>query len=233
MIFLDSEQGVPQWFQDRAGAITASMVATARKKLKSGENKGDYTTAGHNYAFKLAVERIKGGPVDDDQFVTWAMRRGTELEHDARRVHEKHLGGVFIEQAGVCLTDDRKFGYSTDGFIGDDGMAEYKCFLDGSKVREILFSSSTTDVIDQVQTGLWITGREWCDFGLYYPDLSSIGLDLIVQRMERNEEYIEEMVEDLLAFDGLVEDYMLRIRGLASLETTTEPEIEIDLGNIF
>jgi hypothetical protein len=214
MIILTSEQGTAEWFEDRAGAITASMFTECRKRLKSGPNKGGHTTAGHNYAFKLAVERIKGGCIDQDQYETYAMRRGNELEHEARLLHEQKVG-VFVEQSGVLLTEDRKFGYSSDGFIGEDGLAEYKCFLDGSKVREIMFNDATDDVNDQVQGGMWISGRQWCDFALYYPDLECIGLNLTVNRVQRDEEYIELLVADLLAFDELVESYIERIDLLA------------------
>ena len=232
MIVIECDQGSPEWFEARSGAITASMFSEVRKRLKSGANKGDFTTAAHNYAFKLAVERIKGGPAAEDQFETFAMGRGKELEVDARFIHERRLGGVFIEQAGVILTDDRKFGFSTDGFIGDDGVSEYKAFFDGTKVRGILFDQSSDDVIDQVQGGLWISGREWCDFCLYYPDLESVGLDLIVNRIHRDEDYIDALTADLLEFDRLVESYIERINTLAAkhggpaAESCEEAELE-------
>jgi len=218
MYLVECEQGSPEWFDARAGAITASNLAEIRKIMKSGPRKGMCSTAAENYAFKLAVERDKGGCCDEDQYQTWAMRRGNELEHDARIAHEKHLGGVFIEQAGIALTDDGKFGFSTDGFISEDGMSEYKCFTDSSKVREILFDGAIQEVIDQVQMGMWITGRKWCDFALYYPDLKHRKLDLTVNRIARDEEFIESMVEDLLTFDKLVESYIERI---ADLEAKT------------
>jgi hypothetical protein len=234
MILIECEQGEPEWFRARAGAITASNVSEIRKRLKSGPNKGGFTTAAESYAFKLAVERLKGEPIDQDQFETFAMRRGHELEHEARLLHEERLG-VFIEQAGICLTDDRKFGFSTDGFIGEDGVSEYKCFLDSTKVRKILFHEETEEVMDQVQNGLWITGRDWCDFTLYYPDLKCVGLELTIQRIDRDEEYIEAMVEDLLEFDKLVESYHHRILDLVpdTSQAAFEPSIHTDLGDLF
>lgn len=214
MIFIECQQGKPEWFEARSGAITASMVSEVRKRLKSGKNAGDFTTAAHNYAFRLAVERIKGGPIDEDQYETYSMRRGNELEHEARLLHEKKCN-IFVEQSGLVLTDDKMFGYSTDGYIGDDGCAEYKCFLDGSKVRDILFNDASDEVIDQVQSGLWITNRNWCDFALYYPDLKSVGLELIINRIYRDDDYIEGMIEDLMLFNDEVERYMNKIDDLA------------------
>ena len=232
MIVIECEQGSPEWHEARAGAITASNFSEVRKRLKSGSNKGDFTTAAHNYAFNLAVERINGKSSDYDTYETYAMRRGHELEAEARFAHEKRIG-AFIEQAGIVLTDDSRFGFSTDGFIGDDGISEYKCFTDPSKVRAILFGGSDEEVIDQVQGGLWITGRNWCDFCLYYPDLASRGLDLTIKRVYRDEDHIEALVADLLEFDGLVEQYIAMIEELAEAERVKvfdlfpmEPDVE-------
>lgn len=238
MRIINCPQGSPEWFQARSGVITASNVAETRRRLKSGANKGDFTTAAHNLAFQLAVERIKDGPVDQDQYETYSMRRGKELEEDARLLHEDRLG-ILIGQSGVVLSDCGKFGYSTDGFIGDSGLAEYKCFLDMTKVREILFASSTDDVMDQVQTGMWLTDRAWCDFALYFPDLECNGLNLFIKRIIRHQSYIDELVSDLYVFDGLVENYIERIDELAERQrigTAPAPgEIaeDVDLGNIF
>ena len=55
MIIHTAPQGSPEWHQARAGVITGSMFATARQRLKSGPNKGGFTAAALDYAFRLAV----------------------------------------------------------------------------------------------------------------------------------------------------------------------------------
>ena len=85
MIIVECEQGSPEWHQARAGCITASMFKVARKRLKSGANKGEFTEEAKNYAFRLAVERISGTPLDEG-FQTWQMKRGHELEPEAQAV---------------------------------------------------------------------------------------------------------------------------------------------------
>ena len=128
MQIINCQQGDTEWFQARAGVITASMFAECRKRLKSGKNKGDFTSAAKQYAFRLAVERISGELLDDSKFDTWAMRRGRELEPEARLAHEERKG-ILVEQAGLALTDDGVLGASVDGLIDDDGSSEYKCFI--------------------------------------------------------------------------------------------------------
>ena len=64
MIIVNCAQGSEEWHQERAGVITASMFGDARAKLKSGPNKGEPTAKAQDYAFRLAVERISGKPLD-------------------------------------------------------------------------------------------------------------------------------------------------------------------------
>ena len=119
MIIYDHPQGSAEWLASRAGVITASKFVEARKRLKSGPKKGGFTEAAEDYAFRVAVERISGAPLDEG-FSTWAMKRGNELEPEARAWVEVKLG-IFVDTAGFVTTDDKKFGASADGFIDKDG----------------------------------------------------------------------------------------------------------------
>lgn len=214
MKIIECEQGTPEWHKARAGAITASMFSEVRKRLKSGPNKGDYTSEGHKYAQRLAIERIAGDAMEFDQFETWAMRRGKELEHDARLAHEARLGHqVMIEQVGIVLTDDGKFGASADGFIGDDGGAEYKCLLAPDRITQVVLDGDYSEFADQVQGCLWLTGRNYWHFVVYMPFLKAAGKEMFIHRIDRDEDYIAELEKDLLAFDYLVETYKAKIIG--------------------
>src|ERR1051326_347485 len=48
-------------------------------KALDGEKVGDWSDAAKDYAFRLAIERISGKPLDEG-FETWSMKRGHELE---------------------------------------------------------------------------------------------------------------------------------------------------------
>lgn len=203
MIICGSPQGSPEWFQDRAGAITGSMFATIMDKYKTGKQKGQFKAAALDYAFRLAIERNSGRALQDENFQTYAMWRGHQLESVARRAHEIQCF-IDVEPCGFIKTDDGKFGVSADGLIGQDGGSEYKCFVDPAKLRAILIDKDIGDVIWQVQGGMWLTGRKWWHFGLYCPDIDP-SLELVP--FERDEVIIEELEQELVAFDRLVEDY--------------------------
>ena len=210
MILHTAPQGSPEWHAARAGVITASMFATCRQKLKSGPSKGEFAAAAGDYAFRLAVERISGQPLDEG-FETWAMRRGHELEPAARLEHELAIG-VVVQPAGFVTTDDNLFGASADGLIGEDGGAEYKCLVDPSRLRRVLLTGDISEFMDQIQGGMWITGRRYWDFCLYCPALESIGLQLWHRRVERDDNYIDQMEMDLIAFERLVTENETELR---------------------
>ena len=214
MLSIQCPQGSDQWHKERAGCITASMFADARAKLKSGPNKGEPTKAAQDYAFRLAVERISGEPLDGG-FETWQMRRGHELEPDARMAHEIRTG-LIVQQVGIVKTDDGVFGASADGFIGDDGVSEYKCFLAPEKLRAFHIDRDADSIKDQVQGVLWITGRKWAHIGMYCPALKSVGRELWLGEYERDDEYIEELEADLWKFKLLVDEYEARLRDKAA-----------------
>ena len=215
MIIYDHPQGSAEWLASRAGVITASKFAEARKRLKSGPKKGGFTEAAEDYAFRVAVERISGAPLDEG-FSTWAMKRGNELEPEARAWVEVKLG-IFVDTAGFVTTDDEKFGASADGFIDKDGGLEIKCLVDPGRIRNVILSDDISEFMDQIQGGMWITGRKWWQFALFCPALEKIGLQLYTKRVERDDNYINEMELDLLEFERVVSKYeqTLRDRGMA------------------
>ena len=198
-------QGSTEWLQSRCGVITASMFKVARERLKSGPNKGDFTEAAKDYAFRLAFERISGELMDEG-YQTWQMERGHELEPAARYTHEIETGCV-VEQVGFVTDDDGTFGASADGFIGSDTGLEIKCLVSAKGIRKLWFAEDMSDFMDQVQGGMWITGRTKWHFALYCPALATIGKELFLRIVPRDEEYIEAMERDLRAFAELVDTF--------------------------
>lgn len=208
MILVECRQGTPEWLEARCGATTASCFADAISKLTraSGSKKaGDPTGVSERYAADLAIERISGQPYGEPP-KTWLLDRGHELEDAARIVYEARTG-FLVEETGVCLTDDRKFGYSTDGMPEDDGLIEIKCPIDSIKIATMWATGDVSEYMHQMQGGMWITGRKWCDFLMYCPDLASVGKDLYVKRIHRDDAFIDAMVDELLAFENRVQQY--------------------------
>lgn len=206
MIFVNCTQGTPEWFTTRAGVITASKFADAVSTLRNG----DFTQASKDYAYKVAIERIYG-ETTEDTYVTWEMRRGTELEPLARIAYEAKTGNL-AEESGIVLTDDRVFGYSTDGFVDEYGLIEIKCPNSARKLVEMWETGDISEYEHQIQGGMWITGRRWCDFIMYAPQLEPVGKQLFIKRIERNDEFIESMESKLMDFARRVEAHIENLK---------------------
>ena len=216
-------QGTEAWHQARAGHVTASHFEEVCELAKSGKNKGGYGDTARKYAMRLAIERISKAPLNVDGFNVWQAERGQILEADARR-HHSNRTGLLIEPVGFVGTVDGKFGCSADGFIDDDAGAEYKCYLDPTKLHNILIEKDIAAVRFQCQGNMWLTERAWWDFALYCPALAAIGLDLQLFRIERDEAFISDMVPKLHAFDRLVESYQaqLRVEGMRAMAASSD-----------
>lgn len=218
MRFIPVQQGTSEWLQARSGVITASCFADAVSVLtrKSGDKSvGDPTAAADKYAGDVAIERISGKPYGEPP-KAWVLARGHDLEAMARPSYELRTG-LIAEEAGIVLTDDGEFGYSTDGLVNPsiadgqiiscEGLIEIKCPIDSVKIRAMLETGDVSEYIHQMQGGMWITGAKWCDFIQYVPDLEAVGNDLFVKRVWRDEAFIDDMAVKLMKFRQRVADF--------------------------
>ena len=178
--------------------------AEAVEAALRGEVVGGPSTASERLAAELAIERITKKPYGDT-FETFAMRRGKEQEQFARMRYEERFG-LIVDEEGLILTDDRLFGCSVDGLVHLDGGMECKVPVDLNKVLAILRTGDLSEYRHQIQGCMWITGRKWWDFIMGIPDLAALnnGNDLYVQRVYRDDNFIEEMELGLLKFAGRV-----------------------------
>jgi hypothetical protein len=185
----------------KAGYKAIPTSATVARALK-GEVTTDYSDGAKRYASDLAIERISkkqyGIPPK-----AWILARGHEMEAHARRLYEGQTGS-FVTEAGICI-DDHGHGYSSDGLVDDDGLIEIKAPIDSIKIEQILETGDVSEYVHQMQGGMWLTGRKWCDFIMYVPDLEVVGNDLYVKRIMRDDEFINSMVEKLSAFSHLID----------------------------
>lgn len=203
MIFDRSPQGSDAWLAVRAGVITGSRFKDARDRLKSGKP----SAAMLGYAQDLARERCGGLLLPT--FATAAMRIGTEQEPAARAEYELMTGNV-VTEAGLILTDDRRFGMSVDGLVGDDGLVEIKTMCSSGTLFRAAVDGDVSEYLDQINGAMWLLCREWCDLCLWVPDMQR----LIVRRIERDEDAIEALEADLLGFRDLVDNLTDRLRAV-------------------
>lgn len=198
MIFIECEQGTEEWHAARCGVITASKFRDAVETKKDGS----MTAKAALYAAQVAIERISKEPCGD-VFNSWQMKRGADLEPLARIAYEAQTGNMATE-SGVVLTDDRLFGYSTDGNVEGDGLIEIKCLASAEAIIEMWITRDMSEYMHQMQGGMWLTGRKWCDFVMFCPQLTSIGKELFRVRVTRDDKFIDAMVDKLLDFERLV-----------------------------
>lgn len=196
-------QGTDEWLAARRGRITASQFKLARERLKNGE----YSKAAKLYAMDTARERVGGRAAAT--YVNAAMRFGTEQEPLARVAYEDRTGEL-VEVVGFAYTADGKFGVSVDGLVGTDGTWECKTMVSSETLFKAVVEGDHSEYIDQINGALWLLGRKWCDLILWAPDLPAAPMTVV--RIARDEEAIDALAGDLLAFDRLVGDYEARLR---------------------
>lgn len=208
------EQGSPEWKQARAGKVTASRAKDARDRLKSGAASGKQIA----YACQVALERVSHQPADAT-FENWQMREGHVQEPIARAAYERRTGNL-VDEVGAFATDDDLFLYSPDGLIDGDGLLEVKTLFSPERIMTIVGNGDVSDFIDQCMFGLWLTGRQWIDLVVWVPSLEHLS----VKRIARDDDYIEAMEADLIAFAKLVTQYENTLR--AAIQSTNEPALE-------
>lgn len=183
------KQGSPEWLQARCGRATASCFSDVLASIKSGE-----AAVRRNYRAQLIAERLTGIPADTYQSAE--MKWGTEQEPFARIAYET-LGNV-VREVGFIKHPEMEAGASPDGLIGQDGMVEIKCPNTATHI-DALLKGMGPDHIPQIQGQMWIAGRRWVDFVSYDPRMPE-RMQLYVQRIERDEKYIERLEAEVVKF---------------------------------
>jgi hypothetical protein len=202
MKILEAPQGSPEWEMGRVGKATASNFHRVMTEKRRGYSQSAESGA---YLQGLIFERLTGQPVDtgDNEW----MERGRSLEEKAVAWYEQDQG-VDVRRVGLCVRDDGKVGASPDGLVGTAGKIEVKCFGAihhiGCLIRELPARMT------QVQGGLWITEREWCDVVAWNPAMTH--LPPVVVRVWRDEGYIEDLARCVNRLVASVDEHVERIQ---------------------
>jgi hypothetical protein len=157
------EQGSPEWLDARRGMVTASVVG----KLVTPTGRVAANDCSRALTLELAAERITG--TSEYVFVNADMERGNEVEPLARDLYASHYGRP-VTQVGFMVEDKWGFsiGYSPDGLVGDDGLIEVKGPRAKKHLKTIVENRVPTEWVAQVQCGLLVSGRQWCDYLTYF-----------------------------------------------------------------
>lgn len=192
--------GAPETEARSAAGYKAAPTSATVASALAGTLQKKWGAAAIGYARDLARDRCGGQA--PDQFIRAVYRDTGHASEEDARIHMESQFGILIDEAGFAVTDDRKFGLSVDGLIGHDGTWECKAMVSSNTLFDCLVEGQVQGFIDQCQGGLWLTGRKYCLLTLWAPDLPKKMLPPI--RVERNEDYIEALEEDLMAFERLV-----------------------------
>lgn len=210
----DLIQGSDEWLAARRGIVTASVVGQliTPKTIKPASN--DTSRA---LTTLLVAERITGWT--DPVYVSDDMLRGTMDEPVARDIYARHFAPV--TELGFMTRDDWgwSIGYSPDGLVGDDGLIEVKSRRAKKHVATVLADQVPLENMAQIQAGLLVSGRAWCDYISYCG-----GMPMWIKRVHPDPRWAEAIVEAVGAFEDtaaqMVRDYQAAVDGLPLTERT-------------
>ena len=197
-----SIQGTPEWLAERAGKVTASMVSAVLAKPE---------TAGYrDYQAQLVAEILTGKPQGSD-YTNAAMQFGTEMEPLARSAYEAETG-FSVDEVGFCQhpTIDRA-GASPDGLVGNSGLVEIKCPKVATHLAYLIAGVVPAGYKNQMLWQMACTGRDWCDFASFRPDLPE-HLQLFIVRFKRDPERIKELETAVVAFLDTVDKMINQLK---------------------
>jgi len=217
----DLVQGSDEWLDQRRGMITTSVVGQliTPKTIKPAAN--DTSRA---LTTLLAAERITGWT--ESAYVSAAMMRGTMDEPIARDLYSRTYAPV--AEVGFMVRDDLgwSLGYSPDGLVGDDGLIEVKSREPKAQLATILADEVPLANMAQIQAGLIVSGRMWCDYVSYCG-----GMPMYVKRVTFDQRWHEAIIDALAAFEEnvavMIATYTAAVAGLPTTERIEHfPEIE-------
>lgn len=197
-------QGTEEWLKLRCGVITASEIKT----ILTPSGKPASNDKARAYIWQKASERITGflEPV----FETRDMLRGHDDEGFAKHEYSRHFEpvsdcGFITAQFIGGLT----IGYSPDGLVGNTGLIECKSRKPKYQIETLINYQQSKEIpseyMAQIQTGLLVSDREWCDFISY-----SGGLPMITIRVFPDRFYQARILDAVREAEQQIQDIVTR-----------------------
>ncbi|MDA8440519.1 MAG: YqaJ viral recombinase family protein [Propionibacterium sp.] len=210
--YTDLTQGSDEWLAARRGIVTASTVGQliTAKTIKPAVN--DYSRA---LTATLVAERITGWT--EEAFVSAAMMRGNMDEPIARDHYSRTYAPV--TQTGFMVRDDWGYpiGYSPDGLVGGAGLIEIKSREPKKHLSTILSGEVPPENVAQIEAGLLVSGREWCDYVSYCG-----GMPMWVKRVYPDSRWFDAITDAVETFErtaaAMVDAYTAAVIGLPTTE---------------
>ena len=227
-IYEDVEQGSDEWHELRRGMVTASTIGAL---ITPKTIKVSTAQTGLTKLTEIAAERITER--FEEPITSRDMERGHFYEPYARDEYAKHKG-VEVREVGFMVreVDGHKIGYSPDGLISDDGLCEFKSRKQRVQVQHILAGEVPAENMAQLQTGLFVSQRDWIDYGSY-----STGMPMMIIRVEPDPRWQKVIAEALVYAENkiaeIIKDYETRVADMPMTEYVEQVEDwELELGGL-
>lgn len=183
---LQVKQRSNEWYRARYGRCTTSLFSAC-----IGES--PYMTP------DKALRVIKQ---EEEPEMNFAMQQGINLEPEARRQYE-NVRRTTVQEIGLAVPKWNVYiAASTDGLVDEDGIIEIKCPVKYHRNLELLRNSTDfKGLIDpvhylQMQGGMAILNRQWCDYIVYYKDRKK----MFIYRVPFDQEYWNEKYQKIKQF---------------------------------
>jgi YqaJ-like recombinase protein len=208
------EQNTPEWHAARCGKLTASRIADATARLKSDKNSWGASRA--VYMGEKIIERLSGKPYVG--YRSRAMDLGAERQPNALARYELYAD-IDVEPVGfVPHPKIKDAGASPDGFVGRQGLVEFKCPQVNTHIETLRTKSISGNYVKQMQFQMACTGRRWCDFVSWYEPDDADSADLpepmkcFIKRVHRDDALIAELERDAVEFLRELEQTVATLR---------------------
>jgi hypothetical protein len=201
MRILCEQQGTEEWHRVKRGVISASCAHIVLM--------GKGTKTQKNYIESLVYD-LEGLPDFGSQECEPWFVDGRYYESFARGWYSWQ-NSTEVTETGFIVHDDYSWiGCSPDGLIGDDGLVEIKFrkYLRTFKQHSALLENKS--VMPQIQTQLFVTGRQWCDYVNYWRDDDNEFEQGSIERILRDDVYIDTIL--LPSFISLWDEVQTRLR---------------------
>lgn len=203
------EYGTDEWRHARLGWLTASRIADATAKTKTG-----YGASRANLMAALICERLTDTPMES--YTNAAMQWGIDHEPEAIAAYEWHFNAT-VEPIGFVRHPSIDYaGATPDGAVGDEGLIECKCPNSATHIDTLLTKAIDGKYIKQMQYQMACTGRKWVDFCTFDPRMPP-ELRLWTFRVMRDDEVIAELEREARLFLAEMDEKIGALRSIGRM----------------
>ena len=189
----DVDQNTEEWLALRSGKVTGSAVA----KIMASYGK-PFGEPAKRYAVDIAVEHLKGSPIDGPRYINAHMEAGHVEEPIAIALYEEEF---FTTVTKGGFFDNGETGVSPDGLVGLDGMVEVKSVVPATHFATLSRNAHDPSYHWQLMFELKESGRSWVDYVSFCQQFYG-PKKLIVKRI-----FAEDCRDDFMKIDIRLDEF--------------------------